>query len=107
LVNVLTGEMSLVGPRPEAPDYVDLYPPELGREVLSVRPGVFGISQLLYRDEEQTLGPDVHAQYVSGPMARKLRLDRAYVRRRSLRIDLELMLLSALALMRDRPRARL
>jgi lipopolysaccharide/colanic/teichoic acid biosynthesis glycosyltransferase len=106
-VNVLRGEMSLVGPRPEAPDYVELYPPELGLDVLSVRPGVFGISQMLYRDEEQTLGPNVHEQYVGGPMMRKLRLDRAYVRRRSLRVDLELLLLGTLALVRDSPRPTL
>jgi lipopolysaccharide/colanic/teichoic acid biosynthesis glycosyltransferase len=102
LWNVLVGQMSLVGPRPEAPEYVALYPSELRCVVEEVRPGVFGISQLLHRDEERTLGENVHEEYVRGPMARKLRLDREYLRRRSLRLDLELLLLSAIAVVRPR-----
>lgn len=100
LWNVLVGQMSLVGPRPEAPEYVELYPPEFRCVVEDVRPGVFGISQLLHRDEERSLGANVHEEYVAGPMARKLRLDRVYLARRSPRLDLELLLLSALAVLR-------
>jgi lipopolysaccharide/colanic/teichoic acid biosynthesis glycosyltransferase len=104
LWNVLAGQMSLVGPRPEAPEYVALYPPDFRPVVEEVRPGLFGISQLLHRDEERTLGANVHEEYVSGPMMRKLRLDRRYLERRSLRLDLALLLLSALAVLRPRHR---
>ena len=101
LVNVLRGEMSLVGPRPEAPEYVALYPAAFRCVVEDVPPGIFGISQLVYRDEEHTLGEDVHAQYVAGPMRRKLILDRAYVRRRSLALDLGLLVRAVAALLRS------
>jgi lipopolysaccharide/colanic/teichoic acid biosynthesis glycosyltransferase len=103
LWNVMRGEMALVGPRPEAPEYVDLYPAELRCVVRDVRPGVIGVSQLLYRDEERSLGADVHAEYVAGPMARKLVLDRAYVRRRSPGVDLGLLLLGLTTMLGRRP----
>jgi lipopolysaccharide/colanic/teichoic acid biosynthesis glycosyltransferase len=106
LWNVLVGQMSLVGPRPEAPEYVALYPAELRCVVEEVRPGLFGISQLLHRDEERTLGENVHDEYVRGPMMRKLRLDREYLRRRSLGVDLGLLLLSGIAVVRGRERRR-
>jgi lipopolysaccharide/colanic/teichoic acid biosynthesis glycosyltransferase len=100
LVNVLRGEMSLVGPRPEAPEYVALYPAGFRCVVDEVRPGIFGISQLLYRGEERTLGENVHDEYVAGPMRRKLVLDRAYVRRRSLALDVGLLVRTAATLLR-------
>ena len=55
LWNVLIGEMSLVGPRPEAPGYVQLYSPEQ-RQVLSVRPGITDTASIAYRREEELLG---------------------------------------------------
>lgn len=55
LWNVLRGDMSLVGPRPEVARYVDLYPPEW-RALLSVRPGLTDIASLTFRDEERLLG---------------------------------------------------
>jgi lipopolysaccharide/colanic/teichoic acid biosynthesis glycosyltransferase len=54
LWNVLRGEMSLVGPRPEVARYVELYPPEW-RALLSVRPGLTDIASLIFRDEERLL----------------------------------------------------
>ena len=56
LVDVLQGTMSLVGPRPEVPRYVALYPPELRAVVLSVRPGITDPASLLFRDEGEVLG---------------------------------------------------
>jgi lipopolysaccharide/colanic/teichoic acid biosynthesis glycosyltransferase len=99
LWNVLVGDMSLVGPRPEAPEYVALYPEEFLCVVDDVKPGVVGISQLLFRDEERQLGANVHDEYLATAMPRKLRLDRAYLRRRSLPLDLGLLLFSVLAVL--------
>jgi lipopolysaccharide/colanic/teichoic acid biosynthesis glycosyltransferase len=91
LVNVLRGEMSLVGPRPEAPEYVDLYD-ERQREVLSVRPGITGPTQIRFRDEESLLqGPDVEAAYLA-LLPQKLEIDLDYVHNRSLVQDLTLLL---------------
>lgn len=55
LWNVLVGEMSLVGPRPEDPDYVAKWPAEARRELLQVRPGITSPASVLYRDEEQMM----------------------------------------------------
>ena len=55
LVNVLWGDMSLVGPRPEVPRYVALYPADLRETVLSVRPGITDLASLAYRNESALL----------------------------------------------------
>jgi lipopolysaccharide/colanic/teichoic acid biosynthesis glycosyltransferase len=92
LLNVLRGEMSLVGPRPEVPQYVSLEDPRQ-REVLSVRPGVTGLTQIRFRDEEQLLAaqPDPEAYYVTTLLPAKLALDLEYVHGQSLRRDLEIL----------------
>jgi lipopolysaccharide/colanic/teichoic acid biosynthesis glycosyltransferase len=91
LLNVLRGEMSLVGPRPEDPVYVARYTPEQ-RQVLSVKPGVTGPTQLQYRDEASMLdGESVNEDYVSRIMPEKLKLDLEYVRNRSLLLDLKIL----------------
>jgi len=91
LLNVLKGEMSLVGPRPEDPSYVDLYTPEQ-RRVLSVKPGITGPTQLRYRDEASMLdGESVDDDYVSRIMPEKLKLDLVYVHNRSLLLDLKIL----------------
>ena len=91
LVNVVRGEMSLVGPRPEDPAYVALYDARQ-RGVLTVRPGVTSLASATYRDEEQQLsGPDWHDQYIREIMPRKLELDLHYVATRSFIGDLRLI----------------
>jgi lipopolysaccharide/colanic/teichoic acid biosynthesis glycosyltransferase len=91
LVNVIRGEMSLVGPRPEHPDFVKHYSEEQ-RQVLSVRPGITGPSSLAYmREEEMLTGGDPVAQYVGTIMPRKLALDLDYVRTRTFAGDLKLL----------------
>jgi lipopolysaccharide/colanic/teichoic acid biosynthesis glycosyltransferase len=90
LLNVLRGEMSLVGPRPEDPRFVALYTPE-EREVLTVRPGMTSPAAIRYRHEERMLdaaGELREAVYVNEFMRPKLALDLEYVRRRSLGLDL-------------------
>ena len=92
LVNVLVGDMSLIGPRPEVPEFVD-HDDSLWREVLGVRPGITDLASLTFRDEEAILGaaqnPAVH--YRSVILPEKLRLNLQYQRSRSLSRDLKLL----------------
>lgn len=86
LWNVLRGDMSLVGPRPEVPKYVALYTTEQ-REVLSVQPGVTDLASLTYVNEEtilsQTDDPENYYQKVVLP--EKIRLNLIYIRKRTIR----------------------
>lgn len=100
LLNVLRGEMSLVGPRPEDPRYVRHYT-DKQREVLSVRPGITGAASVEYRDEERILvGPDWETQYMHVIMPHKLEIELDYLKRRSLVTDLILLGRTALSLVR-------
>lgn len=100
LWNVLQGDMSLVGPRPEDPQYVELYSPA-DREVLAARPGITSLAALLYRDEEQFLvGDGWERIYVERVMPAKLAIDRAYVQQQSLWLDLKILAATALAPLR-------
>jgi lipopolysaccharide/colanic/teichoic acid biosynthesis glycosyltransferase len=99
LLNVLKGEMSMVGPRPEDPQYVALYTPEQ-RHVLSVKPGITGPTQLEYRDEASMLqGDSVDEEYVTRIMPAKLKLDLEYVRTRSVPGDLRILWRTAATLL--------
>jgi lipopolysaccharide/colanic/teichoic acid biosynthesis glycosyltransferase len=101
LYNVLRGDMSLVGPRPEVPQYID-HADALYAEVLSVRPGITGPSQIRFRDEEHLLAAhlDPEAYYTATLLPAKLAVDLEYVRHPSLRRDLQLLACTALALCR-------
>jgi lipopolysaccharide/colanic/teichoic acid biosynthesis glycosyltransferase len=91
LWNVIRGDMSLVGPRPEHPDFVRLYTPEQ-RRVLGVRPGITSPASLAFRDEEQLLASvGGESAYVSSVMPRKLELDLAYLDHRTLGGDLRIL----------------
>lgn len=93
LWNVLVGEMSLVGPRPEEPSLAQTWPLDVRAEVLSVRPGITSPASVLYRDEEKMLSVDrLMDTYLSDIMPSKLRLDQLYVRHRSLLLDLDVLL---------------
>lgn len=95
LFNVLTGDMSLVGPRPEVPEYVDLSSP-VWRRVLEARPGITDLATLIYRDEEQILGnsADPNVLYQENILPAKLALNVGYLRSRSARRDFKLVLLT-------------
>jgi lipopolysaccharide/colanic/teichoic acid biosynthesis glycosyltransferase len=97
LWNVLVGEMSIVGPRPEVPRYVALYTPEQ-REVLRVRPGLTGLASLAYIDENEVLGraTDPQRAYIEEVMPAKLVLDLRYVQEQSLALDLRIVARTAL-----------
>ena len=94
LIDVLRGAMSLVGPRPEVPRYVALYPAALRDKVLSVRPGVTDVASLEYRDENERLAQaaDPEREYVDVVMPAKLQLAAHYVDHASLGFDLQLIL---------------
>ncbi len=95
LFNVLMGDMSLVGPRPEVPEYVQLGEP-IWQAVLQVRPGVTDLATLLFRDEEKLLGAsgDPHTFYRETVLPEKLVLNLGYLRFKSFRRDLMLILLT-------------
>ena len=99
LLNVIRSEMSLVGPRPEDPSYVALYTSEQ-RQVVTVKPGITGPTQLEYRDEASMLhGESVDEEYVTRIMPEKLKLDLEYVRTRSLLLDLKILWRTATTLL--------
>ncbi|MBI3978896.1 MAG: sugar transferase [Chloroflexi bacterium] len=101
LVNVLVGDMSLVGPRPEDPRYVALYTPEQ-RRVLQMRPGITSAASLAFRHEEAMLaGPDWETVYRTRVLPAKLAIDLEYLARRSLRSDIDLILRTVAALVRN------
>ena len=97
LWNVLRGEMSLVGPRPEMPGYVALYP-RWFTSVLTLRPGITDYASIILSDEEQMLATAGGGEgfYRDVLLPRKLALTRLYRRRVSFRTDLLLILATAL-----------
>jgi lipopolysaccharide/colanic/teichoic acid biosynthesis glycosyltransferase len=99
LINVLKGEMSLVGPRPEAPVWVERYTAEQ-RTVLTVKPGITGLSQIKYRSEEQMLSSDELEEAYSRIMSDKLDIDLDYVGNQSFTLDLRILMRTGLALLR-------
>ncbi len=97
LIDVVKGDMSLVGPRPEVPAYVALYPPALRAKLLSVRPGLTDPGSLAFADESARLARSADPQqaYVEEVLPAKLALSSAYVDRMSLREDLRLLCATA------------
>lgn len=93
LINVLLGDMSIVGPRPEVPRYVALYPAEVRAEVLSVRPGITDLASVQYRSESTLLAQSSNPEqtYVDTILPAKLALCRQYVRERSFWLDLHII----------------
>jgi lipopolysaccharide/colanic/teichoic acid biosynthesis glycosyltransferase len=92
LLHVLRGDMSLVGPRPESPDYVMRFAAEY-REILEVRPGMTGLTQLAFAAEGRILDPqDPCGHYLRALLPQKVLLDRLYAVRPSLRRDLAIVL---------------
>ena len=100
LVNVIRGDMSVVGPRPETPDHVALYS-QVQREVLRVRPGITGRASLAFIDEEEMLAgaSDAEQAYEALIMPRKLQQELAYCRTISLWRDLVLICRTVLSVL--------
>ena len=101
LLDVLAGSMSLVGPRPEVPRYVALYPAALRDKVLSVRPGITDPASIAYRDESAVLARAVDPEraYVEQVMPAKLAYAARYVEQRSLWGDVRLIVATLRALL--------
>ena len=93
LVNVLLGQMSLVGPRPEVPHYVALYPSDLRELILSVRPGITDHASIEFRDESTLLGQssDPERTYIEEILPVKLRYAAQYARSHTLWADLKII----------------
>lgn len=93
LVDVLCGDMSLVGPRPEVPRYVATYPDDVRACVLSVRPGITDVASLTYRNESELLAraSDPEREYREVVLPAKLRLSADYLRHATLASDLRLL----------------
>jgi lipopolysaccharide/colanic/teichoic acid biosynthesis glycosyltransferase len=101
LINVLRGEMSLVGPRPEGLKYLGYYTDEQSR-VLSMRPGITGLAQLEYFEENKMLGDgqDGETIYIKKILPGKLALDLGYIDRWSLALDFQILLRTASRILR-------
>lgn len=93
LFNVLKGDMSLVGPRPEVPKYVALYSEEQ-KKVLSVRPGITDLASLRYSDENEILGKvdNPEEYYINVIMKDKLNLNLEYIEKSNLFFDISLII---------------
>ncbi|RDH83403.1 MAG: sugar transferase [endosymbiont of Escarpia spicata] len=93
LFNVVMGQMSLVGPRPEVPEYVAHYPAEIHDKVLSVPPGITDLASIEFRNENAMLEgvDDPVATYLNEIMPIKLDYYVSYVEQRSLWLDLKII----------------
>ena len=85
LIDVLVGDMSLVGPRPEVPKYIDCYSDDEKHDVLSVKPGITDNASIEFRDESELLASskDPEAAYINEVLPKKIALYRKYVKERS------------------------
>ena len=101
LLNVLTGEMSFVGPRPEVPKYVDLYTP-YQRQVLLVRPGITDYASIAYRNENDLLAgaENPERMYIDVIMPDKIELNMKYLREISPLADIRLIFATVAAVVR-------
>ena len=99
LINVVKGEMSLVGPRPEVPKYVQLFRKDY-EEILRVHPGITDLASLKYRDEAAILAQSENPEevYLKRVLPDKIELAKEYIRRSSFLFDLSLILRTPLRL---------
>ena len=99
--NVLRGDMSVVGPRPEVPRYVAQYPAHVRSVVLSVRPGITDLASIAFRNESDVLArsPDPERTYLEQILPVKLRWAQQYVRTRNLWLDLRIIVWTALTVL--------
>lgn len=100
LLNVLKGEMSLVGPRPEDPRYVALYTPAQ-RQILDFSPGITSAASLTYRNEEEMLtGDDWEIVYQTKVMPTKIEIDLQYMASANVMTDLNLIFQTVFSMVR-------
>ena len=101
LINVLVGDMSLVGPRPEVRKYVELYTDEQ-QKVLSVKPGITDYASIEYMDENEILGKstDPEKTYIEEIMPEKIKYNMKYIKNRSLIEYFKIIFLTVLKIIR-------
>ena len=99
LINVVKGDMTFVGPRPEVRKYVELFRQDY-MEILKIRPGITDLASLKYRDEASLLGssPNPADEYVAQILPDKIRLGKEYIRKSSFLFDLSLIFKTLLKL---------
>jgi lipopolysaccharide/colanic/teichoic acid biosynthesis glycosyltransferase len=99
LINVVKGDMSFVGPRPEVPQYVELFRKDY-EEILEVRPGITDLASLKYRDEAAVLGAaeNPEQEYIARVLPEKIQLAKDYLKRSSLLFDIGLIFRTVLKL---------
>lgn len=102
LIDVLQGSMSLVGPRPEVPKYVALYPELTKSIVLSVRPGITDLASIEYRSESELLGKSSNPEktYIEEVMPAKLAYCVQYVEQQSLWLDIQIIARTFIAILK-------
>jgi len=93
LLDVLNGDMSLVGPRPEVPRYMAQYPEDLRKIVLSVPPGITDIAAIKFKNENELLknSQDPEKDYIEKILPLKIKYYQQYIAKRSLALDLKLI----------------
>jgi lipopolysaccharide/colanic/teichoic acid biosynthesis glycosyltransferase len=103
LINVIIGDMSLVGPRPEVKQYVDLFRTDY-EEILKVRPGITDLASLKYRSEAELLGQsdNPNAEYLVRVMPDKIKLAKEYIQRSSFIFDLKVIFRTVLQIFQCR-----
>ena len=102
LIDVLVGDMSVVGPRPEVPRYVELWGEETRREILSIRPGITDPAAIAFRNEQDELAAadDPERHYVEVILPKKVAMYRDYAQHRSLVGDLAVIVRTFAAIVR-------
>ena len=101
LINVVFGEMSLVGPRPEVNKYVEMYSKE-DRSILSVKPGITDYASIYFRDETELLKNAANPEkfYVEKILPKKLTLNKKYLAEKSFFVDLKIIFKTLLVIIK-------
>jgi len=93
LINVLKGDVSVVGPRPEVPKFVDIFRSDY-KEILTIKPGITDYASIQYRDEESVLARYNNPEegYIKEVLPAKIRLAKQYIREKSISVDIAIIL---------------
>lgn len=102
LINVINGTMSLVGPRPEVQEYIDVYPQEIKEKVLSVKPGITDFASIEFKDENSLLegAIDPHQTYMNEILPIKQKYYLQYVDQQSIWLDIKLIFKTIIAIIK-------
>lgn len=102
LINVINGTMSLVGPRPEVQEYIDVYPQDIKEKVLSVKPGITDFASIEFKDENSLLegATDPHQTYINEILPIKQKYYLQYVDQQSIWLDIKLIFQTIVAIIK-------